>query len=191
MGVLHVGGRVAVHRQHLVVAEHVVARAILREVGVLERPDADGFGDPLPLLGRKLRPGRLGVVIGADDRQRPLDSLVEQPFQADSVAGARLERPAVLAEHRAEADVLEFDVGVAPAAGGREELVEMQALPMIDDVKNRIGSPGLYPILDRGQIGRAVEKRPVLLLDQERRGVGLIVEKYSDGPFRPPSDSLL
>ena len=35
---------------------------------------------------------------------------------------------------------------------------------MIDDVENRVGMPALRPILDRGQIGRGVEKRAVLLL---------------------------
>ena len=40
VGVLHVRGRVAVHGQHLVVAEDVIAGAVLREVGVLQGGDA-------------------------------------------------------------------------------------------------------------------------------------------------------
>ena len=55
VGVLHVRRRVAVHRQHLVVAEDVVARAILREVGVLERADADALGDSRRARRRKAR----------------------------------------------------------------------------------------------------------------------------------------
>ena len=45
VAVLHVGGRVAGHGEHLVVAEDVVAGAVVGEVGVLDRADADPLGD--------------------------------------------------------------------------------------------------------------------------------------------------
>ena len=45
VGVLHVRRRVAVRGEHLVEVEHVVARAVLAQVGVLHRPDADRLGD--------------------------------------------------------------------------------------------------------------------------------------------------
>ena len=56
VGVLHVRGRVAVHGQHLVVAELVVAGAVLRQVGIFDRADADRFGHLAPLGVRQLRP---------------------------------------------------------------------------------------------------------------------------------------
>ena len=112
VGVLHVRGGVAVHGQHFVVAEHVVAGAILRQVGVLDGADADGFGD-LPGVPRRKVPGRPAWRRRwRDDRLAPADAFVEQTFQPDRFAGAGFERLAVFAQHRAEADVLQFDVGI-------------------------------------------------------------------------------
>ena len=59
----------------------------------------------------------------------------------------------------------ELDVVVAPQPRRGEKLLEVQALAMIDDVQNRVRPPGLHAIADRGQVGRAVEERAVLLAD--------------------------
>ena len=112
VGVLEVGRRVAVHGHHLLPVEDVVAEPVLREVGVLDRPQPDDLGDPLA--------ARLGIELGAvlvDDLARLGDRLVEQRLQADDVALAGLERAAVRAQDRAEGDVLEVDRVVAPLAG--------------------------------------------------------------------------
>ena len=53
---------------------------------------------------------------------------------------------------------------------------------MIDDVQNRVGLPRFHPVLDRGQIGRGVEKRAVLFANQQRRVVA--VEKDARSPRR-------
>ena len=60
---------------------------------------------------------------------------------------------------------------IAPQPRRGEQLLEVQALPMIDDVQNRVGLPVLDAILDRGQIGRGVQKRAVLLANDQRRVV--------------------
>ena len=75
----------------------------------------------------------------------------------------------------------QFDVAEAPAAGGLEELLEVAALPMVDDVQDPVGPPVLQPPANRGQIGRGVEKGPVGLADQQRRLL-LAVEKDPDRP---------
>ena len=188
MGVLHVGGRVAVHGQHFVVVEDVVAGAVLRKIGVFERADADRFGDFLTLFGRKLRAVRFGIVVVADDRQRPADAFVEQTFQADGIAGTGFERLAVVAQHGAEADVLEFDIGPVgmPQPRGGEQVLEVQALAMIDDVQNRVGLPRFHAVLNRGQIGRGVQKRAVFFANQQRGFVTF--EKDANGAFAFPGD---
>ena len=67
--------------------------------------------------------------------------------------------------------MLELDVVVAPQPGGGEELLEVERLAVIDDVENRVGLPLAHAVLDRGQVGRGVEERAVLLLDDHRRGL--------------------
>ena len=58
---------------------------------------------------------------------------------------------------------------IAPQPGGGEQLLEVQRLAVIDDVQDRVGLPRLHAVLDRGQVGRGVEKRAVLLLHDHRR----------------------
>jgi hypothetical protein len=45
VGVDEVGGGVALQGEHFVPTEFVVGEAILRELGVFDGSDADGFGD--------------------------------------------------------------------------------------------------------------------------------------------------
>ena len=101
----------------------------------------------------------LGLELGAvlvDDLARLGDRLVQERLQADDVALAGLERPAVLAQDRAEGDVLEVDRVVAPLPGDVEELLEVVALAVVDHVEDLVRVPGLDAILDRGQVGRRV-----------------------------------
>lgn len=130
VAVLHVSGGVAVHGQHFVVAKDVVAGAIMSEVGVFDRADADSLGDLMALVGVEQRLVA-GVVVGADDFMGALDGFVEQAGQADGAAGASFVGLAVLAEYGAEADVLEFDVLqlrmlLRPEANRGEQLLEVE-----------------------------------------------------------------
>ena len=101
------------------------------------------------------------------------DGLVEQRFQADGVAFSGLERPSVGAQDRAEGDVLEVELVVPPPPSDREELLEMVALAVIDHVENLLGIPGLGPVLDGRQVGRAVIESTIALADDEwGRGLG-------------------
>ena len=59
---------------------------------------------------------------------------------------------------------------------------------MIDDVQNRVGPPLAHAVLDRGQVGRGVEKRAVLLLDDHRRVVA--VEEHADRPVAFAREAL-
>ena len=100
---------------------------------------ADDVRDVLPLFGRQFRSVRLGVVVGTDDLVGPLHRGVQQTLQPDRITGPRLERFVVRAQHRAKFDVPQFDVPVAPAPSGREQLVEVLALAKVDDVQDRVG----------------------------------------------------
>ena len=113
---------------------------------------------------------------------RPLHPLVKQRFQADGVAGPRLERLSILAEHGAEGDMDEFHavdplpVTAAPELCRREQLFEVGALPAVDHVEDAVGLPVFHPPLERCQVGRGIEKRAVGLADQERRRVVAVQE---------------
>ena len=136
---MQIGGRVAVHGQHLLPVEDVVAEPVLGEVGILDGAQADDLGHPGP--GFRVEVG--AVLI--DDLARLGDGLVEQRFQADDVSFSGLERPAVGAQDRAEGDVLEVDLVVPPPPSDREELLEMVALAVIDHVENLLGDSRSRP----------------------------------------------
>src|SRR5690606_38102995 len=106
--VLQVRCRVAVEREHAVPVDHIVSDALAREVGVLERADADDVRDATLLLL-----GHLGVLLG-DDRVRALLGLVEDVAETYRAAAARLERLLVRAEDRAERHVIEPDLRTRP-----------------------------------------------------------------------------
>ncbi len=97
-----------------------------------------------------------------------LDRFVEQAVETHRVARTRLEGPAIVSQHRAKANVLQRHVRLAPEPGRGEELREMQTLAVIDHIQNRVGRPLAHAIFDRGQVGRGIEKRPVLLANHER-----------------------
>ena len=75
---------------------------------------------------------------------------------------------AIVAEHGAEADVLELHVG-AEELHHRKELLEMKTLAVVDDVERPIGVEMVLAVLDSRNVGRRVEKRAVLFSDDERR----------------------
>lgn len=58
ISILHVGRCIAVHCEHLWPTKHIVGHAILRQIGILDCPDADCFGDRL-----HFRFGGLGGVL--------------------------------------------------------------------------------------------------------------------------------
>ena len=66
----------------------------------------------------------------------------------------------------------------APAAGRLEDLLKVAALPVVDDIQNPVGLPVLEPPLNRGEVGRGVEKSPVGLADEQRR-ILLSPEKHT------------
>src|SRR5262249_54750825 len=143
VGVLNVRRRVAIHRQHLVPVEDIIARPILGQVGVLYRSQTDNFGDLLFLLFAQrrhflpalqaLRPCPLILFT------LPHDRLVEQGSQLHDPAGPRPEHyhSAVRQslQDRAELDVLQLDLVIAPASGDAEQPAEVQILRRAHDVE--------------------------------------------------------
>src|SRR3972149_2545827 len=114
--------------------------AVRSHLAVLTPPLPAPLGALPAILVRQERFGPLVVVL-TDDPVGPLDRFVQQAGQPDRGPFAGLEGPAVLAEDRAEGDVLEFHVAVAPEPRGGKELVEVERLSVVDDVENRVGLP--------------------------------------------------
>ena len=100
-GIQQVRGGVALEGEDLVPGENIVAAAVLRQIRVPDGADPDGAGDVAPLGLGQLR-GFLG-----DEREGAFLGLGEQGLEFDRIAGARLDGLAVLAEDRAEGNVLE------------------------------------------------------------------------------------
>ena len=78
---------------------------------------------------------------------------------------------------------------IAPQPGRGEELLEVERLAMIDDVQNRVGLPLAHAVLNRGQVGRGVEKRAVLLLDDHRHVVAF--EEHADRAVALAGEALV
>ena len=166
---MHVSGRVAVQREHLFIAEFVVAGPVLRQVGVLQSGDPDCLGDLFALRHGELGTVRLAVVVFLDNSQRLAHAFVDQPFQPDRIARPRFVRFSIFAQHGSESDVMQRNALVAPQPRGREQFVEVLGLPMIDNVENRVRIPTLDAVPDGRQIGRGVKKCSIPLADDHRR----------------------
>ena len=137
--------------------------------------------------GESSAPSGLASSFSANDPGGAEDRFVQQALQPNGIAGAGLERPAVLAQHGAEADVLKLDLVVAQQPGRGEKLLEVQALAVIDDIQDGVGPPLLHAIADRGQIGRGVQVCPVLLLHDHRRR--LAFEEHANRPLALAGDA--
>ena len=103
----------------------------------------------------------------ADDLCDP-NGFFEHFDQPDILAGAGFHQLAVVAEDRAELDVLEV-ASFPPTRGGVEELAEMELLRHADDIPNVVGLPFVDAELDGREIAGGVEKSAVGLADD--RGV--------------------
>ena len=97
--VLQVGPGVALEGQHAVPVEDVVARALGRQVGVLDRADAERVGDGRLALGRQVARALLHGGGGPVD---PLAQQVDEALRAARAAGQLL---AVGPEDEAEPDM--------------------------------------------------------------------------------------
>ena len=110
MRVLQVGARVALEGEHAVPVEDVVAGPLGRQVGVLDRADAEGVGDGGLALGRQ---SLARSFMAAPARSIALVEQVDQPLRVAAAAGQLL---AVRPEHHAEGHVLGLDAsGSQPA----------------------------------------------------------------------------
>ena len=164
MRVLQVGRSEAVEREHAIPAEDVVADAIAREVGELDRADADGARDRRALV--LVEPGAAGI----DDRAGARHRLVEQIGEAERAARARPQHLAIVAEDIAE-------LHVHATRGRHEPARELADLPRhrevlclgrADDVDEQARAEPLDAVAHGGQIGRRVVVAAVGLLHDDR-----------------------
>ena len=102
VGVLQVGGGVALKRKHGVPVEYIIAGAVFAQISVFDRADADGFADFRGFVRAQFRIFLFYQSGGA------LDGFGQQVNQFHGIAAARFERLAVFAHHGAEADKLGF-----------------------------------------------------------------------------------
>src|SRR5690606_18423851 len=108
-----------------------------------------------------------------------LDRLIEKRAECEcgSRRIARTERLSIASKHRPKPDVRKLDLDTEQLHQ-REHLLEMERLPMIDDVERAIGPELLFSVVDGGDIGRRIEKGSITLLDQE--GFFLLFEARRD-----------
>ena len=121
---------------------------------VVDRPT-----EPVELVAGQL------PVAGARQHPRGIDLHVQARAagpvtERDHRPAVGLVRPLVVSQDRAEADVAEIDVAVAPPPGGVEEHLKMVRLPLVDDVEHGVGLEpldfGLMPgsiALHRAELG--------------------------------------
>src|SRR5258708_175914 len=96
IGILEISASVAVHGQHFLPVEDVVAEPVLGEIGILDRPQADNFGDPGP---------RLRIQVGAvviDYFAGLGNGFVKKRLEADHVSLPGLEWTTIGAPNRAK-----------------------------------------------------------------------------------------
>jgi hypothetical protein len=111
VSVLQVGGCVAIHGHHFVEVKLIVARPILRKVGVFDGPDTDDFGHLGPFIRAQFR------AVFIDHTASDLNGFVEDSGETDCIAFARLQGSAGLVEDGSEGNVAEVDFIKAPGLG--------------------------------------------------------------------------
>mmetsp|Transcript_20564 Transcript_20564/g.35341 ORF Transcript_20564/g.35341 Transcript_20564/m.35341 type:complete len:419 (-) Transcript_20564:1041-2297(-) len=167
VGVKHVRRSVTLQCQHLVVAEHVVARPVLVQVRILDGADPHHLRHvPNKLLvlrpALRLKP-RPYVRLGTDN------CLVQQVPEPYRVAGSSLQLLPILALNQAELDVLDLDVLWQPPGtlGYLENLVEVGALAGVHHVQQPFPAVGAHTVPQRRQVCRGIVEPAVGLSNNE------------------------
>ena len=165
-GVLQVGRRVALERQHLVEGKDDVALRVVGQVGVLDGTEADdgtefvefGIGPGLVALGASLYLRRTSSPLG----------LIQQLVEADHIALPGAESP-LRQRHHAEPEVLQLHVHVPHLSGRRKELAKVQLLAKVGDVDDALRLELPQPQLDGSEVGGRIQRGAILLANQEWR----------------------
>jgi len=169
VGVLNVGTGVAIQGHHLVEIEAIIAGAMVREIGILDRAQPYGFGDPtlLRLVHRPFNsPAALRI---AHDSQGFRYGLVQQRLQTDRGPATSLERPPIIPQYGPEVDMDQSGISEPQSLRDGEQLLKMLALPRIDHIKNLVRTKLLLAVKQRRQIGGRVQISTILLADDHRR----------------------
>ncbi len=176
VGVLEVGGGIALEGEHLVPIEDVIALSVGEEVGVFDGAEADDAGD-LASLGFV----EVGAFLG-DDGVGAILGFVEEVGQSDGIAGAGFEGFAVVAEDGAEPDVGELGGGFGvPALEDVEDLAEVELLAAVGDVEDGVWLPGFEAELEGGEVGGGVVGGAIAFEDEAGVGGPLSVALDEEG----------
>src|SRR5690348_11856340 len=139
IGVLQIRRRVALQREHLVPAENIITLPVRQQVGVFYRAEADDARDFAALRLRQLR------IFFGNDFERPFLRLVEQIGQFHRLAAAGFERLPVLAQYGTEPGMSQFEsgmlgpefgIGLSPFMEHGEDLLKVQLLAAVGDVRS-------------------------------------------------------
>ena len=160
----------------------IVARPVLRKVGVFDGPDTDDFGHLGPFFRAQFR------AVFIDHTASDLNGFVEDSGETDGIAFARFQGSAGLVEDGSEGNVAEVDFIEAPGLGGFEELMEVVALAVIDDVKDLVWVPAMGAVADGGEVGGGVSIGTVAFTHNHGRLCGLT--EADSGAFAIGGDAL-
>ena len=161
--------------------EHIILGREVGKVAVFERGQRD-----LTCRSRKLFVG--DGLVGGDLLHDKVGDLADELLQTHHAAGAGLEGLAVLAVHRAEADVLKLRCGrnQLRLAGDAENLLKVQALALVRQIEDLVGVVVLLALHDGGKIGRGVERCAVRLDENAGRkllGVAFLLHRHDQRAF--------
>ena len=161
MRILHIRTGLAIEVERPLPAEVDVLVAVVVQVEVHDRADADLPGD-LVLVGQVR-------ALLLDDLACLLDGLVQQVLEVDDIALARGERTALVGDH-AEGDVLHALVPVvAHELDDLEQLLEVQVLLIGDDVEALVEVILVVAVERGGEVAGDVERRAVAAQHDRRR----------------------
>ena len=173
-GVEDIGAGVALEGGEAVDVKDVVLGSLVGEVAVLEGRHGNLSGGVVHGVARDdlVLPHLFGDEVG---------DLGNQPFQPHDAALPGFEGLAVLAVHGAEADVLQLRLRTddAALAGGPEDLLKVEALPLVHDVEDLVRVEELFPLHHGGEVGGGVEGRAVGL-DEDAGRHFLLVRLLAD-----------
>ena len=172
VGVLQVGRRVAVERQHPVPVEDVVLDAVGRQVGVLHRADADRARQRRP-ASSSARSGFFSAIAAAARSTASSSSSIsftESPVRLRSILRSS---PSTLPNDTCTASRRRHQ----PAGHARDLEHHLQVLRLRcpDDVDQQIGVEPLDAIEHAGQVARGVHERPRTGAHDQRQGLVLAV----------------
>ena len=191
VGILQVGGGVALEGQHGVPVKNIIIGSGFAQIGIFDRANTHLAGNHCDLLAAQI------WVFFADQLLGSLYCFHQQIGQFDCAAGAGFKRLAIWTHHGAKGMVLKANVRGHEAgfATGNKDLLHMQGLAGVNKVQNAVCLQGADSVSEASQIAGGVEKTAAGLLHNHGRGiaifVGQFVEEHHFGAFGVDGQALL